>query len=213
MLSASRPSPAPQLAATRSRDAAPVKPQTDADQTERFASALARQKSEKGKTKTATGTSDLTTDTSAPVIAPPQQLPVQDRPTKQDRPESPDMAPTFATAEKSGQQGMTSPADLPPATGGGQELVAEFAARAALTPAGTAQSQMHLDERLYAVSHVVIEGDKGEGLSISYESSSDTGTGHSEAEDKLRRRLEARGLTIGAISWGTTATTIAEQIP
>jgi|GEM_PF-5959697 hypothetical protein len=213
MLSAARPSPAPQPAATPSRDAAPVKPQTDADQTERFASALARQKGEKGKAKTATGTSDLTTDTSAPVVAPPQQLPVQDRPTKQNRPESPDMPLSSATAEKSGQQGMASPADLPPATGGGQELAAQFAARAALPQAGTAQSQIHLDERLYAVSHVVIEGDKGEGLSISYESSSDTGTGHSEAEDNLRRRLEARGLTIGAISWETSAGTIADQIP
>lgn len=213
MLSAPRPSVAPSPAATPSRDATPVRPQADAAQTERFVSALARQKGEKGKAKLPTCTSDLSTDTAPPVVSPPPQLPVQDKSAKQDKPESPDMATAPATAQRPGQQAMASPADLPSATTGGQELAAQFAARAALPQAGTAQSQVHLDERLYAVSHVVIEGDKGEGLSISYESSSDAGTGHSEAEDNLRRRLEARGLTIGAISWATSAGTIADEIP
>lgn len=202
MVDAPRSASSVQRATPRAEPPRPQEVAGKSDHAERFASALARQEERKGKPKGLLDTRADAGDT-------PQPAPVAVRPEapvakKADAPkavEKQDAGDGSAAAPTERHAAAANPAPLPaaPATA---ELAAQFAERIALPASGTGQSQVQFDERLYAVSSVVIESGVGEGLSISYQASSDTGGHPSEGEDGLRRRLEARGLKVGAIGRG-----------
>lgn len=195
------PRPASQPDAPAPRQEGQLDVRSDSDHAARFASALARHKDGKNGGKLLDGSADLPPDTAAQLARALPDRPLLKKDDKQDDPGQPLSA---VTHDKGGQQATGEMPSPTAAAAASQVMTAEFAARLALPQGGLAQSHVQLDERLYAVSNIVIESGSTEGLSISYETSADSGTSHSDREDSLRQRLEARGLTVGTVS-GTSA--------
>lgn len=202
MVDAMRASTATPRAAPLSRDAAQPEPQADTEHARRFNAALARHKDGKGKSGASDG-SDAPRDIAAALALPTDPTPASMPPAKQDKRESPELGMTSTTPHAAERQDAGSPALSASPDFAGPALAAQFAARLELPQTTLAQSQLFLDERQYVVSNVVIASEPGAGLSISYDSSSDADPGNPEADDSLRRRLEARGLKVSAIGPGS----------
>lgn len=205
-VAATQASPQPSPSRAGAPKAAPepgqAKPQASADQVDRFASALARQKDGKGmkeKNRSFGSEADMPADGAA-IPAPPSRG-ADHRSSKADqKPDDAAGSPASLVGEKAGHHAAGEAPSPGASAAAAQETAAQFAARLALPQGGLTQSHLQLDERLYAISNLVIESGAGEGLSISYETSADAHGGQSATEETLRQRLEARGLTIATVT-------------
>ncbi len=198
MLDASRLSSATPRAAPASRDTIQVEARPDADHAERFDAALARQKNGKGKTK-AFEAREVPASMVSPLEVPAELMPALTLSAKEDKQGSPDPAMASTGLPHTERHEAAHPEVAASPGFAGQELTAQFAARLELPQTALVQSQVFLDERHYTVSNVVIVSEPGTGLSVFYESSSDTDPGNRETDEALQRRLEARGLKVDVV--------------
>lgn len=171
----------------------PGQSRTGLDPAEQFALSLARNR--KGKDE-----KGIVLDAQA-TVAQPSGEPTGPAPLDRAKPrQQVDGDPgVAATAAQDAKPGAHMPQDAaPPASSrvAGSEMVAGFAARLGLPQAGSAQSHIQFDPRLYTVEHVLIGGGTNGGMTLSYETSDHEGA---SSEQDLRARLEARGLSVESI--------------
>lgn len=198
MLDASRISSATSRSAPASRDTIQLEARSDTDHAERFDAALARQKNGKGKTK-ASEAREVPAGMVSALDIPAELMPAPTLSAKRDKQGSPDAAMAAAGLPPTERHDAANPVVAASPGYAGQELAPQFAARLELPQTALVQSQVFLDERHYTVLNIVIASEPGTGLSVSYQGSSDADPRNREADDALRRRLEARGLKVDVV--------------